>query len=126
MSLVLDASALLAYLQNEVGADSVATGLEGALVSAVNWSEVLQKAMRAGVDTDGMARDFMALGVQFRPFTSEQAEIAAQLWNRTRQRGLSLADRACLALAIETASPVLTADRIWTELNLELDIHVVR
>jgi len=76
LSLVLDASALLAYLQNEVGADSVATGLEGALVSTVNWSEVLQKAMRAGVGTHGMARDFMALGVQFRPFTSEQGSAA--------------------------------------------------
>lgn len=126
MSLVLDASAVLAYLQNEAGAAKVAAGLDGALVSTVNWSEVLQKSIKAGVNIDGMAADFMALGVQVSPFTPEQAETAAELWNRTRHYGLSLADRACLSLAMESASPVLTADRVWAELELELDIRVVR
>lgn len=126
MSIVLDASALLAYLHDEPGAERVSTALEGAVISAVNWSEILQKSIRAGVDIEGMALDFADIGVGFEAFTTQQAETAATLWNQTRNHGLSLADRACLALAIETARPVLTADRVWRNLGLEIEIQVVR
>jgi len=126
VSVVLDASALLAYLHDEPGAERVSTALEGAVISTVNWSEVLQKSIRAGVDVEGMAQDFADIGVGFEPFTTQQAETAVTLWNRSRNHGLSLADRACLALAIETATPVLTADRAWAQLGLEIEIQGLR
>ncbi|GMU45538.1 MAG: hypothetical protein AMXMBFR26_03200 [Porticoccaceae bacterium] len=126
MTLVLDASSLLAFLHDEPGADRVWSALSGALVCAVNWSEVVQKSLRRQVDITGMRQDFAEAGVTFVPFTHEQAEIAARLWDRTRGHGLSLADRACLALATERELPILTADRAWSELRLGLDIQLIR
>lgn len=126
MSVVLDASAVLAFLHEEPGGDRVSSVLDGANVSAVNWSEVIQKALQKGVDVDGMQQEFVALGVQFLDFTPRQAEIAAQLWTRTRGHGLSLADRACLALAIDKRLPVWTADRIWADLGLAIAMQVIR
>lgn len=126
MSVVLDASALLAFLHEEPGSDPVAHVLEGACVSAVNWSEVLQKSLHRKVEIEGMQQEFIEVGVSFEPFTPQQAETAARLWSRTRPHGLSLADRACLALAMDKALPVLTADRAWSELALDIEIRVVR
>ncbi|MCC5871940.1 MAG: type II toxin-antitoxin system VapC family toxin [Gammaproteobacteria bacterium] len=126
MSVVLDASALLTFLQGERGSDPVAAALEGAQVSTVNWSEVLQKSLHRNVDIDGMHQSFVDLGVTFAPYSVAHAEIAAQLWHRTRHHGLSLADRACLALAMDAALPVMTADRAWSRLNLELEIQLLR
>jgi PIN domain nuclease of toxin-antitoxin system len=126
VSVVLDASAVLAFLHEEPGGDRVSSVLDGANVSAVNWSEVIQKALQKGVDVDGMQQEFVALGVQFLDFTPRQAEIAAQLWTRTRGHGLSLADRACLALAIDKRLPVWTADRIWADLGLAIAMQVIR
>ena len=126
MSVVLDASALLAFLHEEPGGERVSPVLEGAHVSAVNWSEVLQKALQQGVDIDGMQQEFVEVGVTFEPFTPEQAETAARLFTRTRDHGLSLADRACLALAMEMGLPVMTADRAWAGLGLDLEVDVIR
>jgi PIN domain nuclease of toxin-antitoxin system len=64
--------------------------------------------------------------VAFEPFTAAKAELAARLWDTTRHYGLSLADRACLALAMERELPVLTADRAWSGLDITLEIRVVR
>jgi len=126
MSVVLDASALLAFLHEEPGGERVSPVLEGAHVSAVNWSEVLQKALQQGVDIDGMQQEFVEVGVTFEPFTPEQAETAARLFTRTRDHGLSLADRACLALAMEMGLPVMTADRAWAGLGLDIEVDVIR
>ncbi len=126
MSAVLDASALLAFLHGEPGEKRVSAVLEGARISAVNWSEVVQKSLQRQVDIEGMEQEFIEVGVIFEPFTPQQAETAARLWSRTRNHGLSLADRACLALAIERQAPVFTADRAWAELDLDLDIRIVR
>ncbi|UHD16987.1 type II toxin-antitoxin system VapC family toxin [Thiocapsa bogorovii] len=126
MTLVLDASSLLAFLHDEPGAERVRSAFAGALVSAVNWSEVVQKSLQRQVNVSGMRQEFIEVGVIFVPFTEEQAEIAAYLWNQTRHQGLSLADRACLALAIERKRPILTADRVWSELGLDLDILPIR
>lgn len=126
MSVVLDASALLAFLHEEPGSDSVAHALEGACVSSVNWAEVLQKSQHRKVEIEGMQQEFIEVGVSFEPFTPLHAETAARLWSRTRRHGLSLADRACLALAMDKALPVLTADRAWSELALDIEIRVVR
>lgn len=126
MNAVLDASALLAFLHDEAGADQVAASLDSALVSAVNWTEVVQKALQRGVRVEGMATELAEIGVTFEPFTLAQADLAASLWDSTRHAGLSLADRACLALALERGYPVLTADRIWTKLELNLEIALIR
>jgi len=126
LSLVLDASALLAFLHNETGGETVGNSLEGALISTVNWSEVIQKAIGHGVDTRGMRDDFLGLGVTFIAFTTVQSELAAGLWRDTRALGLSLADRACLSLGLVHECPVMTADRAWKQLDLGLDVRLIR
>lgn len=126
MSAVLDASALLAYLHEEPGGEQVSGELEGARISTVNWSEVLQKSLHRDVDISGMAQGFADIGLHFEPFSPEQAEIAARLWLNTRRQTLSLADRACLALAQDKGLPILTADRAWSELNLAIELRVIR
>lgn len=126
MTHVLDASALLAFLHGEPGAHRVESVLDGALVSTVNWSEVFQKSLSRQADVNGIREDFEEIGVMLEPFTSEQAEIAAQLWIRTRRYGLSLADCACLALALERNASVLTADRTWGQIDLDLSIETLR
>jgi PIN domain nuclease of toxin-antitoxin system len=126
VSPVLDASAVLAFLHTEPGHERIRKTLDTAHVSTVNWAEVLQKSLRRQVDVAGMQEEFAEIGVTFEPFTPRQAEITAHLWDKTRQFGLSLADRACLALAIEKEAVVLTADRAWAGLDLGIEIQLVR
>lgn len=126
MSLVLDASALLAYLHEEPGADRVRDVLDGGRVSSVNWCEVAQKVRFHGGDPAQALADLRTLGVVVEPFTESQADQAAELWERTRHKGLSLADRACLGLAIDRSTPVLTADKIWVELGLDVNVRLLR
>jgi ribonuclease VapC len=126
VAIVLDASSVLAFLHNEPGAEPVRLALPRSLIGAVNWSEVMQKSQQRKVAVTGMRQDFAQAGMIFVPFTIEHAEIAAQLWDQTRALGLSLADRACLALALERQLPVFTADRAWLQLDLGLDIQVIR
>lgn len=126
MTTVLDASALLAFLQNETGCDQVEAVLPEAVISSVNWAEVVQKSIAAGVDIEGMREDLDALGLAILPFTVEEAEIAGRLWQQTREYGLSLGDRACLSLGLRLNAPVLTADQIWIALNLSITVHSIR
>lgn len=126
MTVVLDASALLAYLQDEPGHEQVDTVLAEASMSSVNWAEVVQKSVAAGVDIEGMQQDVCALGLIILPFTAEEAEYAGRLWQQTRQSGLSLGDRACLSLGHSLQAPVLTADRAWIALDLPVIIHLLR
>lgn len=126
MGVVLDASALLAFLHEERGGEKISPVLEGACVSAVNWSEVLQKSLQRKVNINGMQQEFVEVGVSFEPFTPEQAEIAAMLYAQTRHQGLSLADRACLALALNKDLPVMTADRAWAGLDIDVQVEVIR
>ncbi len=126
MGVVLDASALLAYLHEEPGGERVAQVLDGSLVSAVNWAEVVKKSLERGVTVEGMQLEFAAVGVRFEPFTPQQAEIAACLAVPTRPQGLSLADRACLALAASKGLPAMTADRAWSGLSIDVEIDVIR
>jgi PIN domain nuclease of toxin-antitoxin system len=123
---VLDASALLAFLQDEPGGEIVDTFLSNARLSTVNWAEVVQKSVARGVDVRGMKEDIEALGVIIQPFTIEQAQIAGNLWSETKTLGLSLGDRACLALGLQMRAAVLTTDQVWANLKLDLDIRVLR
>jgi ribonuclease VapC len=92
----IDASAILALLQAEPGADEVEALLDGALMSCVNLAEVLQKVEQHGVPTDGLEYDLEALGIEFRDFELPMARPTAEAWSPGA--GLSLGDRTCLAL----------------------------
>ena len=121
---VLDASALLALLHEEPGADEVEALLDGALMSAVNLSEVIQKAEQHGAHTEGLEDDLAALGIEFRSFDHATARLAAELWRE--RSGLSLGDRACLALARTEGATAVTADRRWTRTALPIEVRFVR
>lgn len=126
MKTVLDASALLAYLQDEAGAGKVEKVLGDSIISAVNWSEVIQKASARGVDVRGLREELEALGVIIAPFTAEHGFAAGLLWKETSKHGLSLGDRACLCLGLAMNAPVLTSDGAWKKLQIGLDIRVLR
>ncbi|GIK72629.1 MAG: hypothetical protein BroJett021_16170 [Chloroflexota bacterium] len=124
MKAVLDASALLAWLQNEPGAAIVEELLPESAISSLNWSEVLQKSLAHGVEITGLRQDMEALGLVILPFDRDAAEQAARLWSAGSS--LSLADRACLALGIQHGAPVLTADRLWTQVSVGAMVRLVR
>jgi PIN domain nuclease of toxin-antitoxin system len=126
MTVVLDASALLAYLQDEPGQEKVEAVLANAVMSSVNWAEVMQKSVAAGVDVEGMQQDVSALGLTILPFTADDADHTGRLWQQTRQYGLSLGDRACLTLGQLLQAPVLTTDRVWARLDLPVTVHLLR
>ncbi|MDR1187662.1 MAG: type II toxin-antitoxin system VapC family toxin [Bifidobacteriaceae bacterium] len=112
MTTVLDASAVLAYLGGETGAEAVGQALaDGAVCSAANWSEVAQKALASGRDWTAAGRLLASLGLKIEPVTRQDAEWAARRWRRGE--GLSLADRLCLALAARLGAVALTADSAW-------------
>jgi ribonuclease VapC len=109
---VLDASALLAFLQGEPGSDVVEELLtDDARCAAVNWSEVAQKVRASGADWSLARALLVSYGLQVEASTVEDAEWAAAQWSRGD--GLSLADRFCLALTARLAVPVWTADTAW-------------
>lgn len=110
---VLDASALLALLQDEPGADIVASHLPGCVMSAVNLSEVVAKLAERGVPPAELRAALDGLDIDVRPFDVEAAYEAGELRRSTRDAGLSSGDRACLAVAVRLGVPALTADRAW-------------
>lgn len=132
MTAVLDASALLALLKGEPGAERVAEALErGAYLSAVNLAEVLSKLADWGEDpAEAQARmeqvGLLGAAVEVLPFTGEDALEVARLRALTRAYGLSFGDRACLALARRLGLPALTAERAWAELGLGIPVEVLR
>ena len=126
-SIVLDASALLAVLNQEPGAENLPPQrLAQATISAVNLAEAHTKLVREGIEPDEAWEDVMGPIQDCTPFTAEQAKIAGSLAARTRSVGLSLGDRACLALGLTLKAPVYTTDRAWKNLKLGVRIYVIR
>jgi PIN domain nuclease of toxin-antitoxin system len=124
---VLDASVLLAIIFQERGAESMtAEILEDAVVSTVNLAEVQSKLVKKGYDPEDAWSDALLLSTDPEPFTADQAKIAGSLIAKTEKYGLSLGDRACLALAIALEAPVYTTEQIWKDLKLGVPIHVIR
>lgn len=124
---VLDASALLALLNQEPGAEALTPEvLRYATSSTVNLAEVHSKLVEQGGDPDEAWEDAVSPIAEAVPFTEQQARIAGGLTAKTRGLGLSLGDRACLALGIALRAPVYTADRAWKNLKLGVRIHVIR
>jgi ribonuclease VapC len=123
---VLDASALLAYLNDEPGGDEVEALLDDALISTVNLAEVLQKATRNDISATQLATDISSMGVHSVAFDASMAVMTAELWPQTKHRGLSLADRGCLSLAAQLNAIAVTTDKAWAGLDLPcIDIHLV-
>ena len=124
--MLLDASALLAYLHQEPGGAVVKPMLPIAAISTVNWCEVVQKLWAKSIDDKAVAKKLKLLGLRFIPFTLEHADQAGELWQITSPLGLSLADRACLAVGLVEQMPIMTADKVWQELALDLKIQLIR
>ena len=124
---VLDASAILAVIQQERGAEKLTVEtLLNAVASTVNLSEVQAKLVKRGYAPDVAWADALFLESSPEPFTSEQARIAGSLIIETESRGLSFGDRACLALAIALKAEVYTTERAWKGLKVGVPIHVIR
>jgi PIN domain nuclease of toxin-antitoxin system len=123
---VVDASAALALLLAEPGAEKVAPHLGAAWMSAVNLAEVAQRCWRLGRDPEPYLDRLFAAGLRVADADLLAARLAADLERLTRPFGLSLADRFCLALALDRSLPVLTADRPFQQLGLPIQIVLIR
>lgn len=117
---------MLALILEEPGAEAVEQVSEDAALSAVNWAEVWQVADAAGVRSDELRSRVIAYGVSIVTFDLDDAEHAGDLHRETRAKGLSLADRACLALAARLGVPAVTADRAWVDLDVGVEIVCIR
>jgi len=126
MSVVLDSSAILAMVLDEPGHIAVRRALAGSLISAVNLSEVYTKVVEKRLDLDAIQLAMSASPIQVVPFNDLHALLAGKLREQTRAYGLSLGDRACLATAILEKRAVMTTDKAWRNLNLDVEIIVIR
>jgi ribonuclease VapC len=124
---VVDTSAILAVIFQEPGRDRAARALEGqVLISAVNLSEAIAKLLDRGFSRQEATQEIANLRLETRSFGEADAAAAGFLRAITRQAGLSLGDRACIALGQELNLPVLTADRIWAGLDLGITLELIR
>jgi ribonuclease VapC len=123
---VLDASAVLCLLQEEKGAERVAGALPAAVIGAVNYSEVVGKLVELGINDAAADGLIGALQLKVIPFDRVQARLAGALRATTRKFGLSLGDRACLALAAAEGATALTCERLWTKFEAPCKVETVR
>lgn len=129
---VLDASALLAHLNDEPGADVVGDALvRGAAISAVNLAEVLTKLAEIGEEPGQVSETLWRRGLlgpklEVVPLTADDAVLIANLHRKTKPHGLSLGDRACLALALRLDLPAVTADRTWSRVRVGVKVQTIR
>lgn len=126
MSVILDASALIAFFKKEPGADVVERSLRDAIVSAVNLSEVLDKSGLQQADYGRVTALLRNWNVDIAPFDAVQAMLAATIRQRLGRSDISFADRACLALAAHHDLPAVTADRLWKSFEIGIEIQLIR
>lgn len=126
MRQVVDASVLLAYLFDEPGGDLLSRDEGPFVLSSINLTETLVRLIDRELDLDVAMSAIRQLPIEHRGFDRDDANRAAALRPKTRARGLSLGDRACLALAQALDLPVATADRQWADLDLGIDIRLIR
>ena len=122
---VLDASAILAALFREPGAGVVETHYEAGIVSSVNLSEVAAKLSDRGMPRIEAHELLSGLGLAVRPFDEKLAYMAGALREATRSSGLSLGDRACLALGLSEGAPVISVDRKWADVSEAVGVEVL-
>ncbi|MCY3821450.1 MAG: type II toxin-antitoxin system VapC family toxin [Gammaproteobacteria bacterium] len=126
MSVVFDSSAVLAIAFREHGANRAVEALGNGVLSAVNASEVVARLVERGLSDEDARESLHGFGLAIRPFDESLAITAGLLRRTTRTHGLSLGDRACLALARRERATVLTADRSWAALELSLEMEFIR
>ena len=122
---VFDASVVLAILHAEPYDVAVLNLLPGAIISTINYCEVWTKLHEKGIVSAPRAKELLNL-LRVEPFTRSHADIAADLRMRTRHLGLSLGDRACLALGMELGADVFTAERRWAQAGLKCRVQLIR
>jgi ribonuclease VapC len=115
---VLDSSAVLAFFNEEPGAEVVENHLQGAAISAVNLQEVAKKMLEAGGDARETCAAIERLELKVHPHDADNAFLAASLAQATRKFGCGLGDRSCMALAIRLGVPAVTTDRAWTQITI--------
>jgi ribonuclease VapC len=123
---VLDASALLAMLQNEPGSDIVQKKLASSIISSVNFSETVSRLVRYGMPEKEIKDMLGLLGLEVIPFTEELAYLSGFLVDATKSFGLSFGDRACLALSKHLNRIALTADRAWLSISADIKVEIIR
>ena len=123
---VLDASALLCLLNREPGADAVISALPDAAISTVNLSEVIAKLAYVGMPEADIRDAVDGLPLEVVPFVEGHAYLAGMLRPQTAEIGLSLGDQACLALAAQLQLPAMTVDRAWADLQVGVQVLVIR
>lgn len=123
---VLDASALLCLLNGEPGSERVLEALPSAVIGAANLAEVVSKLRERGLSVQEVEDVLGGLPLDVRPLTASQAYAIGHLRPTTRNFGLSLGDRACLALAAELGMPALTADQAWVGLDSGVEVELIR
>jgi ribonuclease VapC len=125
-SIVLDSSVILAHVNDEPGASRAEPFFGDAMISSVNFAEVVTKLAERGASLGLIRQAIARYGLQIALFDEGLAERTGELRARTKGLGLSLGDRACLALAERFALPVLTADRLWKDLTLSVEVRLLR
>jgi PIN domain nuclease of toxin-antitoxin system len=123
---VLDASAILCLIHREPGWEAVSAGLPRSRIGAVNLGEVVARLNDHGMTADAIDRALRLLDLRVVDFDAEQARASGLLRQKTRAAGLSLGDRACLALAAKLGATALTADRAWRAVDLGVKIELIR
>jgi len=123
---VLDASALLALLQNEPGAQRVKDIARESVISAVSVCETVGKLTSAGMSLDDARTSIELINLVVVPFDTELAYKAGSLIIETKKLGLSLGDRACLALGMTLNKTVVTAEQLWSKLKLDVTVEIIR
>jgi ribonuclease VapC len=125
-SFVLDASAVIAWMNHEKGYEGVLPFVAGGALCSVNLAEIASKYIARGASKEATRSELNLLPLEIIPFDGELALASAALYPSTRRRGLSLGDRACLATAQALGIPAVTAERAWVDLGLNIPIHVIR
>lgn len=123
---VIDASAVLAAIKNEPGGDRSGDAARDARISAVNYCEIAGWLAERGATAEDVEKVVAPFGLLVEDFDRARAMSAGLLAAKTRRRNISLGDRACLALAMELGLPVVTGDRAWRDLDIGVEVRLIR